>query len=135
MAVTQEALGSDVNRLTNLFVDICESNREQRDFTRAEIRRAIREVAACFAIYRTYVVPERNEITDEDRERIEQAIEVRKDNRTDIDGALFDFMRDVLTLKVTGKKGERSSSPASSSSPARSWPRASKTRRSTATTA
>ena len=43
--VEQEALGSDVNRLTNLFVDICECNREQRDFTRAEIRRAIREVA------------------------------------------------------------------------------------------
>ena len=70
MAVTQEALGSDVNRLTTLFVDICESNREQRDFTRAEIRRAIREVAACFSVYRTYVVPERNEISEEDRKRI-----------------------------------------------------------------
>ena len=70
IAVEQEALGSDVNRLTTLFVDICESNRDQRDFTRAEIRRAIREVAACFSVYRTYVVPERNEIGEEDRKRI-----------------------------------------------------------------
>ncbi len=65
-AVTQEGLGSDVNRLTSMFVEICEANRNQRDYTRAEIRRAIREVAACFAIYRTYVVPARDEITDED---------------------------------------------------------------------
>jgi (1->4)-alpha-D-glucan 1-alpha-D-glucosylmutase len=103
IAVEQEALGSDVNRLTSLFVDICECNRDQRDFTRAEIRRAIREVAACFSVYRTYVVPERNEIVAEDRIRIERATESAKWNRADIDGGLFDFMRDVLTLKVMGK--------------------------------
>ena len=102
LAVTQEALGSDVNRLANLFVNICEAHREQRDFTRAEVRRALREVAACFSIYRTYVVPDRREITAEDRQRIERAITCAKDNRTDIDGQLFDFMRDVLTLQVTG---------------------------------
>jgi (1->4)-alpha-D-glucan 1-alpha-D-glucosylmutase len=103
VAVTQEALGSDVNRLTSLFVDICENNRDQRDFTRAEIRRAIREIASCFAVYRTYVVPERNEITKEDRHIIEKATKCAKDNRADIDGGLFDFMCDVLTLKVNGK--------------------------------
>jgi len=103
LMVTQEALGSDVNRLTDLFVDICEGNRDQRDFTRAEIRRAIREVAACFAVYRTYVVPGRNEISDEDHSVIARATEAAKANRQDIDGGLFDFLRDVLTLKVTGK--------------------------------
>jgi (1->4)-alpha-D-glucan 1-alpha-D-glucosylmutase len=102
IAVTQESLGSDVNRLASLFVDICECNRDQRDFTRAEIRRAIREVASCFGVYRTYVVPERGEINDEDRLRIERATTCAKDNRADIDSGLFDFMRDVLTLKVTG---------------------------------
>jgi len=103
LAVEQEALGSDVNRLTSLFVDICEGNRDQRDFTRAEVRRAIREVGSCFSVYRTYVEPERGEIAEEDRVRIERATESAKRNRTDIDGGLFDFMRDVLTLKVTGK--------------------------------
>jgi (1->4)-alpha-D-glucan 1-alpha-D-glucosylmutase len=103
LLVTQEALGSDVNRLASLFVEICECNRDQRDFTRAEIRRAIRGVASCFAVYRTYVVPERNEVIDEDRKIIERATECAKANRQDIDGGLFDFMRDVLSLKVTGK--------------------------------
>lgn len=102
--VTQEALGSDVNRLASLFVDICEANRDFRDFTRAEIRRAIREFASCFSIYRTYVVPHRKEITAEDLEIITKAAECAKDNRLDIDGQLFDFMRDVLQAKIGGEK-------------------------------
>ena len=103
IAVTQEALGSDVNRLASIFVDICESHRNQRDYTRAEIRRAIREIASCFALYRTYVVPQRNEITEEDRYSIHCAIQCAKDNRTDIDAGLFDFFEQVLTLEEGGR--------------------------------
>jgi (1->4)-alpha-D-glucan 1-alpha-D-glucosylmutase len=102
--VSQEALGSDVNRLTSIFVEICESNRDQRDYTRAEVRRAIREMAACMDIYRTYVVPGRNEITEEDREHISAATECAKLHRQDIDAGLFDFMRDVLTMEVKGRR-------------------------------
>ena len=104
IAVTEQALGSDVNRLASLFVEICECNRNYRDFTRAEIRRAIREVASCFGIYRTYVVPERGEITGEDRLYITRATKCAADNRTDMNSTLFDFMRDVLLLEVRGKK-------------------------------
>jgi (1->4)-alpha-D-glucan 1-alpha-D-glucosylmutase len=103
IAVTQEALGSDVNRLTSIFVDICELHRNQRDYTRAEIRRAIREIAACFAIYRTYVVPQRNEISDEDKRFIAKAIQCAKDKRADIDPGLFDFFHEVLTLQSSGR--------------------------------
>lgn len=102
LGVAQEALGSDVNRLAELFVQICESHRDQRDFTRAEMRRAIREMAACFGVYRTYVMPERGEITGEDRQWITQGAECAKGFRQDIDGGLFDFMRDVLMLEVRG---------------------------------
>ncbi len=101
--VMQQTLGSDVNRLTSLFVQICECNRNQRDFTRVEINRAIRELAACFAIYRTYVQPEREEITDEDRNYIDQATECAKSSRTDVDPELLKFLRDVLLMRVRGK--------------------------------
>ncbi len=104
MMVMEQALGSDVNRLTSLFVEICEQNRNQRDFTRVEIQRAIVAIAACFAIYRTYVQPDREEITDEDRSYIERAVTCARDNRPDIDVSLFEFMRDVLTMGVRGKK-------------------------------
>ena len=104
VAVMQEALGSDVNRLTTLFVEICEQNRDHRDSTRAEVRRAIREVASCFSVYRTYVVPERNEITDEDRQVIAKAVQCARNNRPEIGGGLFDFLEEVLTLMVPGKR-------------------------------
>lgn len=100
--VTQEALGSDVNRLASLFVLICEGNRDYRDFTRAEIRRAIREFASCFRVYRTYVVPERKEITTEDREILRAAGKCANDNRQDIDSQLFEFMTEVLLGNVPG---------------------------------
>jgi (1->4)-alpha-D-glucan 1-alpha-D-glucosylmutase len=103
LAVTQEALGSDVNRLTSLFVDICEQNRDHRDSTRVEIRRAIREIAACFSVYRTYVIPDRDEITPEDRAIIARAIRQARENKPEIGADLFDFMGDVLTLRVTGR--------------------------------
>lgn len=102
--VSQEALGSDVNRLTSIFVEICESNRDRRDYTQAEVRRAIRELAACLEIYRTYVVPDRNEITEEDHAHIARAAECAKARRQDIDGDLFDFLSDVLTLRITGRR-------------------------------
>jgi (1->4)-alpha-D-glucan 1-alpha-D-glucosylmutase len=100
--VEHEALGSDINRLASLFVEICESNRDRRDYTRAEIRRAIREVAACFSVYRTYVIPERAEIADEDRLQIDQAVTQAKASRTDLDAELLDFIADVLALRARG---------------------------------
>jgi len=101
--VQHEALAADVNRLTQLFVEICESNRDRRDYTRAEIRRAIREVAASFSIYRTYVAPDRNVIADEDAAQVRNAVEIAKTQRADIDADLFDFIGDVLTLRSRGK--------------------------------
>jgi (1->4)-alpha-D-glucan 1-alpha-D-glucosylmutase len=103
LAVQHEALGSDVNRLAQLFVEICENNRDRRDYTRAEIRRAIREVAAGFAIYRTYVAPGRNEVTEEDQQAISNAISMAKTHRTDLDPGLFDFIGDVLSLHSRGE--------------------------------
>ena len=100
--VALTALGSDVNRLTSLFVEICENNRDRRDYTREEIRRALREVAACFAVYRTYVLPERDQILDEDRAQIEQAVLQAKKRTNDPDPGILDFIGDVLALRSRG---------------------------------
>jgi (1->4)-alpha-D-glucan 1-alpha-D-glucosylmutase len=101
--VEHEALGSDINRLASLFVEICESNRDRRDYTRAEIRRALREVASSFPVYRTYAVADRDRILDEDRSYIDNAVAMAKARRQDLDAGLFDFIADVLTLRVRGK--------------------------------
>jgi (1->4)-alpha-D-glucan 1-alpha-D-glucosylmutase len=67
------ALGSDVNRLTSLFVEICENNRDRRDYTREEIRRALRErwpLASRFTGPMWF--PERDQSLDEDRAQIDR---------------------------------------------------------------
>lgn len=100
--VLRDLLGSDVNRLTSLFTEICECHRDRRDFTRQDVIRAIRELVACFPVYRTYVVPERNEITKDDERYVNEAIAAAKLNRPELDGELFDFIGDVLLLRVRG---------------------------------
>ncbi|MBV9403792.1 MAG: malto-oligosyltrehalose synthase, partial [Acidobacteriaceae bacterium] len=100
--VLRDLLGSDVNRLTTLFTEICECHRDRRDYTRHDVIRALREVVACFPVYRTYIVPERNELSEEDERYVNEAIELSKHNRPELDADLFDFMRDVLLLRVRG---------------------------------
>jgi (1->4)-alpha-D-glucan 1-alpha-D-glucosylmutase len=101
--VMREILGSDVNRLTALFVEICERNRRHRDYTRHELHEALREVIACFPVYRTYVRAEPGEVSEADARTISETIEKSKANRADLDGDLFDFFRDILLLRVRGE--------------------------------
>ena len=100
--VLRDLLGSDVNRLTGIFLDVCKSHRDQRDYTRQDVIRALREVVACFPVYRTYVVPERDELVAEDTKYVEEAIELAIEHRAEIDADLFRFMGEVLLLKVRG---------------------------------
>ena len=59
-----ELLASDVNRLAEVFLEVCERHRRHRDYTRFELREALREVVACFPVYRTYVRAEAGEVSE-----------------------------------------------------------------------
>jgi (1->4)-alpha-D-glucan 1-alpha-D-glucosylmutase len=100
--VMREILVSDVNRLVSLFVQVCESHRDHRDYTRTDISRALREIIACFPVYRTYLVNGTGEVNEADTRYINGAVERAKQNREEIDPELFDFVRDVLLLKFPG---------------------------------
>ena len=100
--VLQEILGSDVNRLTAAFLRICERDRDRRDVTRHEVHEAIRETIACFPVYRTYAQAESGELADRDAAYIGQAVDAAKAGRADLDGELFEFLRDVLLLRTHG---------------------------------
>ncbi len=103
LLVMRDILGSDVNRLVTLFSEICENQRNHRDYTRTEIHRAIREVTACFPVYRTFLVSGMKEINPIDQHYIDEAITKAKKHREDVDPDLFDFIRDVLLLKYPGE--------------------------------
>lgn len=98
--VLRDVLGSDINRLTELFVQICERHRDYRDYTRHEIHEAIREVMTFFPVYRTYISANTTEATETDTRYISQAVAAAKAARPDLEDGLFDLLRDVLLLRV-----------------------------------
>jgi (1->4)-alpha-D-glucan 1-alpha-D-glucosylmutase len=100
--VLREILGSDVNRLTALFLQICEEHREQRDYTRHELHEAIREIIAGFPVYRTYVCAGAGVISESDIRYISESVDAAKAARPDLEVRLFEFFRDVLLLRVRG---------------------------------
>jgi (1->4)-alpha-D-glucan 1-alpha-D-glucosylmutase len=102
MQVLRDVLGSDLNRLANLFVNVCEHHRRHRDYTRHDLHDALREVIACFPVYRTYVRPEEAEVSVTDRAHIASAVSRARNQRPDIDPELFEFLRTVLLLEVRG---------------------------------
>ncbi len=102
--VLREVLGSDVNRLTDLLLEICERHRRHRDYSRHQLTDALRELIACFPVYRTYVRPATGQVTDVDRGYVTQAVTAATSNRPDLDAPLFEFLRDLLLLDIAGNR-------------------------------
>ncbi|HEX6996067.1 MAG TPA: malto-oligosyltrehalose synthase [Gammaproteobacteria bacterium] len=100
--VLRDLLGSDVNRLTSLLEEICARHRRYRDYTRDELREALKETIACFPVYRTYVRPGADDVAAADVRQVDDAIARAKRERPDIDPELLDFLRDVLLKRVGG---------------------------------
>jgi (1->4)-alpha-D-glucan 1-alpha-D-glucosylmutase len=100
--VLEQLLASDVNRLAEVFLEVCERHRRHRDYTRFELRLALAEVAACFPVYRTYVRSREQEVGETDVRFLEEAIACARIRRSDLPGDLFDFLRDLLALAVSG---------------------------------
>ncbi|HEX2064883.1 MAG TPA: malto-oligosyltrehalose synthase, partial [Acidimicrobiales bacterium] len=100
--VLRELLASDLDRLTGLLVQVCETHRRHRDHSRHELREALAEVIACFPVYRTYVRADPRAVTDDDVRYVEDATAAAARRRPDLPGDLFHFLRDLLLLEVRG---------------------------------
>jgi (1->4)-alpha-D-glucan 1-alpha-D-glucosylmutase len=101
--VLRDILGSDVNRLAALFLEICERHRRYRDYTRHELTEALREAIIAFPVYRTYVQPEAGEAGPDDAAVIHQALEAAEKTRPDLDPTLLHFLRDILLGRIPGR--------------------------------
>jgi (1->4)-alpha-D-glucan 1-alpha-D-glucosylmutase len=52
--VLRDVLAADLNRATDLFLQLCETQRRLRDVSRHELHEVLREAAAALDVYRTY---------------------------------------------------------------------------------
>jgi (1->4)-alpha-D-glucan 1-alpha-D-glucosylmutase len=100
--VMREVLGSDLNRLTALFLEICERHRRMRDYTRHELHELLREVITCFPVYRSYVRADHGLLSDDDVRYVNEAIEAAAARRPDLDASLLDFFRNLMLLRTRG---------------------------------
>ncbi len=92
--VMRSSLAAEVEVLATQLDRIAHLDRHTADFTRAALREAIREVIACFPVYRTYISP--RGIADEDRRIIHWATGVARRRSAGAEVSVFDFLRDVL---------------------------------------
>jgi (1->4)-alpha-D-glucan 1-alpha-D-glucosylmutase len=93
--VMQSSMSSEVNVLGFLLNRISESHRWYRDFTVNALTAAVREVIACFPVYRTYLDP--SQPADESDIRIvHRAIALARRRNQAMERTVLEFLRDVL---------------------------------------
>ncbi|HXG17776.1 MAG TPA: malto-oligosyltrehalose synthase [Methylomirabilota bacterium] len=102
--IMQVALAGELNVLAHQLSRIAEKNRHSRDFTLNGLRRALREVVACFPVYRTYI--NYGGVSNRDRVIIEAAVNRAKRRNPAADPSIFDFIQQVLLLGGSEQGGD-----------------------------
>jgi (1->4)-alpha-D-glucan 1-alpha-D-glucosylmutase len=94
VTIMQTAMASELNVLAHALNRLSERDRRLRDFTLNNCRRLLREVIACFQVYRTYVGP--RGASEFDRSAVDVGIgEARRRNPL-MEVSIFEFLRDTL---------------------------------------
>jgi (1->4)-alpha-D-glucan 1-alpha-D-glucosylmutase len=96
--VMDVSLASDIESLGHMLSDVSERDRLHRDFTLDSLSTVVRELVACFPVYRTYISAE-NGVSEADRQVILRAIRTAKRRNAAVDTSIFDFLRDILLLE------------------------------------
>jgi (1->4)-alpha-D-glucan 1-alpha-D-glucosylmutase len=84
---------------------ISEDDRRHRDFTLNSLREALREVVACFPIYRTYIDAEGS--NPHDTETLQQSIARAKSLNPAMESTIFDFIQDTVQFSAQENVSEK----------------------------
>jgi (1->4)-alpha-D-glucan 1-alpha-D-glucosylmutase len=95
--IMEVSMSSELTVLGHALSRLADRTRYSRDFTRNSVTDALREVIACFPLYRTYITGE--EIALQDRACVEVAVAFAKRRNPATSVSIFDFVRDVLLLR------------------------------------
>ncbi|MCA9470823.1 MAG: malto-oligosyltrehalose synthase [Nitrospirales bacterium] len=98
--IMSSAMSSEINALGHQLSLLSERNRRSRDFTLNSLIHAVREIIACFPVYRTYITYDPSQaVADRDQLYIRVATIRAKRRNPAISSLVFDFIQDLL-LKI-----------------------------------
>lgn len=97
--VMMTSMAAEVNVLAHRLNRVSERSWQYRDFTLNSLRDAIREVIACFTVYRTYINAYQDSIDERDEAMINAAILDAKKRNPAMSSAIFDFVKNTLLLQ------------------------------------
>jgi (1->4)-alpha-D-glucan 1-alpha-D-glucosylmutase len=101
LQVMTGTLAAEVERLTGLLARVTDHVRRQRDFTRGQLREALREILAAFGVYRSYGYPGRP-VSEADAGHVAAAVAGARRRRPDLDAELTGFIGELLTGEYEG---------------------------------
>lgn len=96
LLILRVSMASDLQLLAHRLNRLSEQHRRSRDFTLNALRIALREIMACFPVYRTYIGM--GQVSERDRQFIHRAVAQAKRRNPALNEAVFNFIRDVLLL-------------------------------------
>jgi (1->4)-alpha-D-glucan 1-alpha-D-glucosylmutase len=94
--VTDTIMASELNVLGRRLGRLAEQRRESRDFTERLLTDGLREIVACFPVYRTYIGDDGPAPAERDRRHVEEAIAAAKQRSPTVNPSVFDFIGDLL---------------------------------------
>ncbi|MGE3939756.1 MAG: malto-oligosyltrehalose synthase [Nitrospirales bacterium] len=95
--IMSSSMSGEINSLGHQLNVLSERNRRSRDFTLNSLIHAIREIIACFPVYRTYISPAVDEPPlDRDRVYIRLAVDRAIQRNPALSDLVFEFIRDLL---------------------------------------
>lgn len=104
--IMDASMSSEISVLGHELDRISEQDRSSRDFTLRGLMDALREVIACFPVYRTYITSAG--VPDRDRRYLEMAVARAKRMNPAVSESIYDFVRDILLLKLPDQASEES---------------------------
>jgi (1->4)-alpha-D-glucan 1-alpha-D-glucosylmutase len=95
--ILQLSLSSELQMLSLALDRLAQRRRGSRDFTHHSLHRVLREVIACFPVYRSYIAG--GTVHDDDRKYIDAAIRDARRRNPTLNRSHFQFLRNMLLLR------------------------------------
>jgi (1->4)-alpha-D-glucan 1-alpha-D-glucosylmutase len=98
LQIMENEMASELNVLARAAARVARSHPSTADFTNNVLRRALKQIIACFPVYRTYV--DADGATETDRRDIDWALAKARRFDTGLDPSVFDFLHKLLTMDL-----------------------------------